>query len=126
MAILVYILNKGHYSPLVRPALLTSALGYSLAGLGVPLTPAIAEALYVALVTDTGRFMFGNTDPEAHAAAAELIALGVEPDGIFRRLYEGKPEADALIAIIAPDSEVRCSPGESTIRAAALPGRERS
>ena len=37
VAILVYILNKGHYSPLVRPALLTSALGYSLAGLGVAL-----------------------------------------------------------------------------------------
>lgn len=37
VAILVYILNKGRYSPLVRPALLTSALGYSLAGLGVAL-----------------------------------------------------------------------------------------
>ena len=32
MAILVYILNKGRYHPLVRPAILTSALGYSLAG----------------------------------------------------------------------------------------------
>lgn len=37
VAILVYVLNKGQYSPLVRPALLTSALGYSLAGLGVAL-----------------------------------------------------------------------------------------
>ena len=37
VAILVYILNKGQYSPLVRPALLTSALGYSLAGIGVVL-----------------------------------------------------------------------------------------
>lgn len=37
VAILVYILNKGQYSPLVRPALLTSALGYTLAGLGVAL-----------------------------------------------------------------------------------------
>jgi len=37
VAILVYILNKGRYSPLVRPALLTSALGYTLAGLGVGL-----------------------------------------------------------------------------------------
>ena len=30
-------------------------------GLGVELTPAIAEALYVGLVTDTGRFMYENT-----------------------------------------------------------------
>ncbi len=35
VALLVYILNKGRYHPLVRPAILTSALGYSLAGLAV-------------------------------------------------------------------------------------------
>ncbi|HET9263367.1 MAG TPA: Ni/Fe-hydrogenase cytochrome b subunit [Vicinamibacterales bacterium] len=35
VALLVYIRNKGQYHPLVRPAILTSALGYSLAGFGV-------------------------------------------------------------------------------------------
>jgi Ni/Fe-hydrogenase subunit HybB-like protein len=35
IAILAYILNKGKYHPLVRPALLTSALGYSMAGLAI-------------------------------------------------------------------------------------------
>ena len=35
VAILVYVLNRGRYHPLVRPALLTSALGYSLAGFSV-------------------------------------------------------------------------------------------
>jgi len=35
MAILVYLFNKGEYHPLVRPALLASVLGYSLAGLAV-------------------------------------------------------------------------------------------
>ena len=35
IAILVYILNKGRYHALVRPALVTSALGYTLAGFGV-------------------------------------------------------------------------------------------
>src|SRR6185436_7442002 len=35
VAILVYVLNKGRYHPLVRPAVLISALGYSLAGFGV-------------------------------------------------------------------------------------------
>jgi phosphoesterase RecJ-like protein len=53
----------------------------------------VAEALYVGIVTDTGRFMFSNTNAEAHAIAGELIALGVQPDLIFRRLYEGKPAA---------------------------------
>jgi len=35
VAVLVYVLNKGRYHPLIRPAVLTSALGYSLAGFGV-------------------------------------------------------------------------------------------
>jgi Ni/Fe-hydrogenase subunit HybB-like protein len=37
VALLVYIMNKGRYHPLVRPAILTSALGYTLAGFGVML-----------------------------------------------------------------------------------------
>lgn len=37
IAILVYVVNRGQYHPLVRPAVLTSALGYSLAGVGVGL-----------------------------------------------------------------------------------------
>lgn len=37
VALLVYILNKGKYHPMVRPAILTSALGYTLAGIGVAL-----------------------------------------------------------------------------------------
>lgn len=35
VAILCYIFNKGKYHPLVRPAILTSALGYSMAGLSI-------------------------------------------------------------------------------------------
>src|SRR5687767_11409029 len=35
VALLVYIFNKGRYHPLVRPAILTSALGYTMAGLSV-------------------------------------------------------------------------------------------
>jgi len=37
MALLVYIFNKGEYHPLVRPALLASLLGYTLAGVSVML-----------------------------------------------------------------------------------------
>jgi len=35
IAILVYVFNRGRYHPLVRPAVLTSALGYTIAGLSV-------------------------------------------------------------------------------------------
>ena len=61
--------------------------------LGVEITPPIGEALYVALVTDTGRFMYENTTPEAHRMAAELIELGVDVHQEFRQLYEHVPFA---------------------------------
>jgi phosphoesterase RecJ-like protein len=60
--------------------------------LDVALTPQIAEALYVGLVTDTGRFMYENTGPAAHEMAADLISAGVDVHDIYRRLYEGIPE----------------------------------
>ena len=60
-------------------------------GLGVQPTPEIADALYVGLVTDTGKFMYENTGTRAHVMAAELIAAGVDVHGIYRRLYEGMP-----------------------------------
>jgi bifunctional oligoribonuclease and PAP phosphatase NrnA len=59
--------------------------------LSVEITPAIAEALYIALVTDTGKFMFENTTPAAHRMAAELIEAGVSPQAIHQKLYEGLP-----------------------------------
>jgi phosphoesterase RecJ-like protein len=59
--------------------------------LGVGLTPKIASALYVGLVTDTGRFMYENTTPKAHLMAAELIEAGVDVNDIYRRLYERVP-----------------------------------
>ena len=59
--------------------------------LGAEITPTIADALYVALVTDTGRFMYENTTPDAHRMAAELIGIGVDPYRIYRRLFEDLP-----------------------------------
>ncbi|HEX4108884.1 MAG TPA: bifunctional oligoribonuclease/PAP phosphatase NrnA [Solirubrobacteraceae bacterium] len=53
----------------------------------------VADALYVALVTDTGRFMYSNTGPRAHRMAAELIATGVNVQSIYRHLYEDVPYA---------------------------------
>ena len=58
------------------------------AGLGVPLTPEIAQALYVGLVTDTGRFQYSNTTPKALRLAAELIEAGADVKQIFEHVYE--------------------------------------
>ena len=56
--------------------------------LGVPLTPEIAAALYVGLVTDTGRFQYTNTTPKSLRLAAELVEAGADVHGIFRHVYE--------------------------------------
>jgi phosphoesterase RecJ-like protein len=48
---------------------------------------AIAEALYTAILTDTGGFRYSNTSPRAHAIAARLISLGVDPEHTYRRIY---------------------------------------
>ena len=60
--------------------------------LGVEITESIAQALYVGLITDTGQFMYENTDARTHRVAAELIESGVDVNGTFRRLYERVPE----------------------------------
>jgi bifunctional oligoribonuclease and PAP phosphatase NrnA len=59
--------------------------------LDVELTPTMAEALYVGLITDTGCFMYENTGPRAHVMAAELIEAGVDVHAIYQQVYEGVP-----------------------------------
>jgi phosphoesterase RecJ-like protein len=56
--------------------------------LDLPLTPEIAEALYIALVTDTGRFQYANTTPKALRLAAELVDAGADVHSIFQQVYE--------------------------------------
>ncbi len=56
--------------------------------LEVPLTAAIAEALYAGLVTDTGRFQYTNTTPKSLRLAAELLEAGADIQRIFQGVYE--------------------------------------
>ncbi|MEA2226516.1 MAG: bifunctional oligoribonuclease and phosphatase NrnA [Solirubrobacteraceae bacterium] len=82
----------GTVNHVVEDASCTAEIVWDLmAPLGVQPTLEIAEALYVGLVTDTGKFMYENTGPRAHVMAAELIAAGIDVHGIYRRLYEDTP-----------------------------------
>src|SRR5438093_6129983 len=56
--------------------------------LDVELTPDMAEALYIALVTDTGRFQYTNTTPKALRLAAELVEAGANVHRVFQGVYE--------------------------------------
>ena len=84
-------------------------------GLGVEATPEMADALYVGLVTDTGKFMYENTGTRAHDMAAELIAAGVDVHDIYRRLYEGVPFAKLELLARALSSVRRFDDGGLTM-----------
>jgi bifunctional oligoribonuclease and PAP phosphatase NrnA len=99
----VHILNLDHHhdntrfgtvNHVVQDASCTAEIVWDLMrALDVEPTPEIAEALYVGLVTDTGKFMYENTGVRAHLMAAELIEAGVDVHRIYRRLYEDMPYA---------------------------------
>jgi phosphoesterase RecJ-like protein len=70
----------------------TGELIYDLAvTLGFEITPEIARGLYVAILTDTGGFRFSNTSARCLALAGQLLAAGVEPEEMYRRLYASLP-----------------------------------
>lgn len=70
----------------------TGELIYDLARvMGAALTREVAEPLYVAILTDTGGFKFSNTSPRCHAVAAQLLAAGLEPEAVYRRVYASVP-----------------------------------
>jgi phosphoesterase RecJ-like protein len=84
-------------------------------GLGVEPTVSIAEALYVGVVTDTGRFMYENTGTRAHIMAAELIEAGVDVHEMYRRLYEGIPYGKLELLARALTKVERYDEGQLTI-----------
>jgi phosphoesterase RecJ-like protein len=75
--------------------------------LGVRLTPAIAEALYIAVVTDTGRFQYANTTAKSLRLAAELVEAGADVHRVFQGVYENVAFAKLkLVARALENAEV--------------------
>jgi phosphoesterase RecJ-like protein len=71
-----------------------------------PVTKAVARALYVAILTDTGGFRFSNTRPRTLRVAADLLETGVDAEQIYLEVYarapEGRPRlfAEALQTLV--------------------------
>ncbi len=57
---------------------------------GVKIDPAMASALYLAIVSDTGWFHFPNTSPTTLRTAAKLVDVGVDTDRLYQRLYQSE------------------------------------
>jgi len=64
---------------------------------GYPLNIEIAEALFVAISTDTGSFRYRNTSAHTFEVVAELVRHGVEVGHISHYLYESQPKRRVLL-----------------------------
>ncbi|HEX3911053.1 MAG TPA: DHH family phosphoesterase [Solirubrobacteraceae bacterium] len=94
-------------------------------GLDVSPSPVAAQALYIGLITDTGRFMYENTGPRAHVMAAELIEAGVDVADVYRRLYEEMPVQKLTLMARALGHLQRFDDGELTLAALSAEDFER-
>ena len=57
----------------------------------LPMDPAIAENLFVAISTDTGSFQYPNTTARTFEIGAELVRSGVDVGRVSQLLYENYP-----------------------------------
>jgi phosphoesterase RecJ-like protein len=79
----------GNLNHVRATAACAAQLVHELAGhLGVTVERDLATAVYVGLVTDTGRFQYSNTTPEAFELAARLMREGVDTHDVFSRIFE--------------------------------------
>jgi phosphoesterase RecJ-like protein len=71
---------------------------------GWTISEKIAEALFVAVATDTGWFQFSNTDSRTYRACAELIEAGAQPVTIYENLYHNFSQARFKLMIAMLDT----------------------
>ncbi|TVQ98089.1 MAG: bifunctional oligoribonuclease/PAP phosphatase NrnA [Desulfovibrionales bacterium] len=64
-------------------------IGYLAQELGIPLVGPLGEAVYLALITDTGSFSYENTGPKVLELAATIIRNGLNP-GRFNALLQNQ------------------------------------
>jgi len=66
----------------------------------LPVSKAVAQCIYTAILSDTGSFRYSNANLEAFRVAGEMVELGVDPWEIAAGLYESQPEK--RLRLLAP------------------------
>jgi len=101
-------LHFGHFNLVDEQVSATGEIVYRLISeLGVELTREIAEALYLAIVTDSGGFRYEHTSPATHRIAAALLEAGVQPHRVAQRIYDNRTESSLRLLATALDSLTR-------------------
>ncbi|MEI8342398.1 MAG: bifunctional oligoribonuclease/PAP phosphatase NrnA [Verrucomicrobiota bacterium] len=63
----------------------------------LPVTPEIADNLFVAISTDTGSFQYQNTTARTYEIGAELLRAGVNVGKLSQRMYESHPRRRIIL-----------------------------
>lgn len=74
--------------------------------LGVKPTPEMATCCYLALMTDTGRFQYQNTDARALSSASSMVAAGASPSLCAREAYQNRSIASLKLDSLTVDRMV--------------------
>lgn len=81
--------NFGKVNHVDSKASSTGEIMYDLAiALGCKINKDLANYMYLAIMTDTGGFVYSNTTSKTMRVAAELIGLGANPKKMYERMYE--------------------------------------
>lgn len=68
---------------------------------------AVAQALYLGILSDTGSFRYSSANQECFSVAGKLIGLGVDPWDISSHLYESlAPERMQLLGLVLPTLQI--------------------
>jgi phosphoesterase RecJ-like protein len=65
--------------------------------MGIALDANIGACIYAAILTDTGGFKFSNATPEIFQLAARLVEAGVQPDKVYKQIYEVRPKSQTML-----------------------------
>lgn len=79
-------------------------------GLGVPISLQAAEAIYTAIMTDTGSFRYESVTPRVLRYAAYLVEQGVNPAKVAQQVYESM-SASSFRLLAAALNSVRLEAG---------------
>jgi phosphoesterase RecJ-like protein len=81
--------DRGELSLVDPDAAATGILVHELlTAMGCEIDRDMAENIYVAVLTDTGSFHYGNSSPEAFRVAGDMVRLGVDPWAVAEQVYE--------------------------------------
>ncbi len=87
---------------------------------GAPVSVEAGEGIFVSIVADTGWFHYSNTNDDALAISADLVAQGVQPHRIYNALYRRKPQQS--VALLAEGLQLARFEADGKVALCALPG----